>query len=63
MAGDAYKISRIRSNAIAIIEACSDLTGEDNSNAVDLELAQIAKTWAEVYDILGPKTIIKEDEI
>ena len=58
----AYKKARIRDKALSLIEMAADLTGdEDIDNQTEMLLSQTARNWAEVYDILSPKVIKKED--
>ena len=58
----AYKKARIRDKALSLIEMAADLTGdEDIDNQTEMLLSQTARNWAEVYDILSPKIIKKED--
>ena len=58
----AYKKIKIRDKALSLIEMAADLTGdEDIDNQTEMLLSQTARNWAEVYDILSPKIIKKED--
>jgi hypothetical protein len=63
---NAWLIHDVREKVLVMIGMCAELSGtddngNDNSNEVDLQLSQIARNWAEVYDILSPKVIKKED--
>lgn len=57
-----YKKARIRDKALSLIEMAADLSGdEDRSEHIEMVLSKTARNWAEVYDILSPKIIKKED--
>lgn len=57
-----YKKARIRDKALSLIEMAADLSGdEDIDNHTEMLLSQTARNWAEVYDILSPRIIKKED--
>lgn len=57
-----YKKARIRDKALSLIEMAADLSGdEDTNNHLEMLLSQTARNWAEVYDILSPKLIKKEE--
>ena len=57
-----YKKARIRDKALSLIERAADLSGdEDTNDHLEMLLSTTARNWAEVYDILSPKIIKKED--
>lgn len=51
-------MSKIRENALTIIKKCSEMQLKDEfNNDTELVIAEVAKTWTDIYIKLGVKEV------